>query len=220
MNPASSNIEEAGLRFFGRVTASVSHEIRNVLAIINENAGLLEDLAFGAEKGIPLETERVKTLSGKLKKHVLRGNEIVNNMNRFAHSVDERVVRVDLRDLVNLVVQLAQRTASAKKAVLEQTSPEMPVPLTTRPFLLENAVWLCLHAAIEAAAAPTITLAAQPDAGGALISITGLDEQALGARGPALVEGEAKMILDALGAEATVAPETGAVTLCIPDIVS
>ena len=37
---------ETGLQFFGKMTASISHEIKNVLAIINENAGLLEDLAL------------------------------------------------------------------------------------------------------------------------------------------------------------------------------
>ena len=44
MNPIMDSKEEAGLRFFGMMTASVSHEIKNVLAIINENAGLMSDL--------------------------------------------------------------------------------------------------------------------------------------------------------------------------------
>ena len=37
------SIGGSGLQFFGKVSASISHELKNVLAIINENAGLLED---------------------------------------------------------------------------------------------------------------------------------------------------------------------------------
>ena len=44
-------VTESGLQFFGKMTASISHEIKNVLAIINENAGLLEDLALMADRG-------------------------------------------------------------------------------------------------------------------------------------------------------------------------
>ena len=39
--------EYEGLRFFGKVNASISHEIRNALAVINENAGLIKDLTPG-----------------------------------------------------------------------------------------------------------------------------------------------------------------------------
>ncbi len=40
-----------GLRFFGMINASISHEIKNVLAIISESAGLMEDLLLLAQKG-------------------------------------------------------------------------------------------------------------------------------------------------------------------------
>ena len=36
-------IAREGFQFFGKMSASISHEIKNALAIINENAGLLED---------------------------------------------------------------------------------------------------------------------------------------------------------------------------------
>jgi hypothetical protein len=41
---------ETGLQFFGKMSASISHEIKNVMAIINENAGLLEDLTVDERK--------------------------------------------------------------------------------------------------------------------------------------------------------------------------
>ena len=50
----------ADLRFFGRVTAGVSHEITNIFTIIGEFAGLLNDLVALTEKGRPLAPETVK----------------------------------------------------------------------------------------------------------------------------------------------------------------
>ena len=39
-----NRVQDGGLFFFGKMSASISHELKNVLAIINENAGLAEDL--------------------------------------------------------------------------------------------------------------------------------------------------------------------------------
>ncbi|MCP3901564.1 MAG: sensor histidine kinase, partial [Desulfobacteraceae bacterium] len=37
--------------FFGKITASITHEIQNVLAIIKENAGLMEDFLLINQSG-------------------------------------------------------------------------------------------------------------------------------------------------------------------------
>ena len=70
-------IGNAGLEFFGKVSASISHDIKNVLAVINENAGLLEDFCLMAEKGKPLDPSRLKRLALDVKEQVRRGDGIV-----------------------------------------------------------------------------------------------------------------------------------------------
>jgi len=52
-------VGETGLQFYGKICASLSHEIKNALAIINEDAGLLNDFAALADQGRPLDPERV-----------------------------------------------------------------------------------------------------------------------------------------------------------------
>jgi signal transduction histidine kinase len=79
---------EAGLQFFGKMSASISHEIKNALAIINESAGLLDDLSLRAERGIPVEPERLKKQAGNILKQIRRADGIIQNMNKFAHSID------------------------------------------------------------------------------------------------------------------------------------
>ncbi|MGD8291766.1 MAG: sensor histidine kinase, partial [Desulfobacterales bacterium] len=82
-------VAEMGLQFFGRISASVSHELKNVLAIVNENAGLLEDLACMANRGKPIDPSRLIKMADAVKKQVGRADEILKNMNRFAHSIDQ-----------------------------------------------------------------------------------------------------------------------------------
>jgi len=55
MNDSLDVREETALRFFGNISTSISHEIKNVLAIINENAGLLEDYNLHGRKGNPAQ---------------------------------------------------------------------------------------------------------------------------------------------------------------------
>lgn len=133
------------------MTASISHEIKNVLAIINETAGLLEDITFMAEKGRPVDPERLKALAGKIMKQVQRADGVVKNMNKFAHGIDETVKAVDLGETLEFVAALAARFASMRGVVLETEPPARPVITTTVPFVLQNLIWLCLDFAMDAA---------------------------------------------------------------------
>ena len=43
---------EKELEFFGKITAGITHEMKNVLAIIKKSAGLMEDImSLSAEVG-------------------------------------------------------------------------------------------------------------------------------------------------------------------------
>jgi len=144
-------VAETGLQFFGIMTASISHEIKNVLAIINENAGLLEDLALMADGGAEIETQRLKNMSRTVMKQVGRADTIMKNMNRLAHSIDESIKTIDLNDLVELLVALSSRFASTRGVVVQPKDREVPLELKTSPFFLMNLLWLCLDFALDAA---------------------------------------------------------------------
>ncbi len=125
---------EAGLQFFGKMTASISHEIKNVLAIINENAGLLQDLALMAERGVAIEPQRLTKMAQAIKKQVGRADAIIQNMNRLGHSIDETEKTIDLNDILELLVALSNRFASMRGVAVELTKREGPVELRTAPF--------------------------------------------------------------------------------------
>jgi len=137
-------IARGGFQFFGKMTASVAHEIKNALAIINESAGLLEDFTLLAERGRPIDPERLKLLAQSVMKQVHRADGLVKNMNRFAHSADEPIKIIDLVETLELVVSLAQRLAAMREARLDLVMPDHPVMVATNLFLLENILWSCL----------------------------------------------------------------------------
>jgi len=170
---------EHGIRFFGRVTASISHEISNVLAIVYENAGLMEDLLSAAERGRPLDPNRIRQLSGKIRTQVKRGRSIVENMNRFAHSVDEPVNSLDLCELLSMTIALAQRIASMKQFEVEVEKVDEPVQIRTDPFLLQNLVWACLDFLMESGSPPdSIRVVPEKIGSEARIRFTGMKKAA------------------------------------------
>ena len=140
-----------GIQFFGKMAASISHEIKSVLAIINENAGLLEDICFMAERGKPIDPDRLKKLSGSVKDQIRRADHIMTVMNRFAHSVDEASVPIDVSEVLELLVSLSARFVAMRGVVLEVGKPAGPAAITTFPFVLLNLLWLCLDYAMAVA---------------------------------------------------------------------
>lgn len=176
MQTQYDSIGKSGLQFFGKVSASISHELKNVLAIINENAGLLEDLTFAAQKGAAIDPERLNRTAQNFLKQINRADEILKNMSRFAHSVDQFSVQVNLHELAGLVANLAARPAAMRKVSLAISTSAEPVTLTANPFLLENLIWLCLEFGIAATSAGgTLTIAPEKTATGICLHIAGID---------------------------------------------
>lgn len=137
-------IAEEGLLFFGKMSASISHELKNLLAIINENAGLLEDFTAMAARGIALDGDRLQRLASDVKRQVDRSDEILRSMNRFAHTIDKPLDRVDIADFLQLGCTLAQRLAAMHALRLEVIAPPEPIVIETAPFQLLNIIWCCI----------------------------------------------------------------------------
>lgn len=162
----NDSLAEAGLKFFGTMSASISHEIKNRMAVINEQAGLLKDLVLLAEQGREVNLERLMRLAESLKNQVVLTDGIIKNMNRFSHTVDSFRCAADLGEIMSLTLALSKRTADNEGVRIELRSPEPSVGIHTAPFLLMNLIWLCLKAMMPFAdmVHPVIVGAAKTDA--------------------------------------------------------
>jgi len=214
MHSEYDSLGESGLQFFGKVSASIAHEIKNILAIINENAGLLEDLTFAAQKGTAIDPDRLNRVCRQFSKQILRADEIVKNMSRFAHSVDRFEVQVDLHELAVLVGNLAGRPAAMRKLSIIVEPLATPIILKNNPFLMQNLIWLSLESAFGATkAGGTLRLAAERNDGRISLRIGGIDglTEGFAAQLPA---GYADL-LDAIRATLVVDPEKKNLTLVL-----
>ena len=139
-----------GLCFFGKISASISHEIKNVLAIINEDAGLLHDFSLMAKEGVPLDPERLLKLAEKIQGQVKRGDIIMKNMNKFAHSVDLPECEVNFYEMVSLVTALLGRTA-ASKCVKVTLQGEAAITGRGDPFTIQMLLAKCFELSMDSA---------------------------------------------------------------------
>ena len=146
-------------QFVGAVCASLSHEIKNCLAIINENAGLMGDLALMAGQGRPVDPERQARIAAAVQKQVRRADQLVVQLNRFAHSGDVDRREVDLADTLTFAAALFERTAS-KAGKRVTVAIEAGLKVDTAPMGLLQLLWGVLLAGVEGEAASDLVLTA------------------------------------------------------------
>ncbi len=150
----SGNPEAA---FMGRITASTTHEFRNILAIVKESAGLIEDLVEQCRQISPEQAERLLRTANRIDAQVGRGAELLSHLNRFAHCLDrsqsgvdldqevDQVVFLNLDQEVDQVVFLSQRLARQGRHRLEMIpgSEELTIMVDSLHFQM------ALFAAVE-----------------------------------------------------------------------
>jgi hypothetical protein len=138
-------ISEREIAFFGCITAGVTHEMQNVLAIILESSGLMDDLlSLYQQASFPYQ-EKFRGVLSSIERQVVRGMELIKRLNRFAHSPDIQWGRIDLNEAAEQVVFLSQRFARLKHITLETRPSSQPVFVTGSPVRLQMALFICLE---------------------------------------------------------------------------
>ena len=144
------DFQEEELAFFGAVTASISHDLNNAIAIIEQTAGLLEDLTMANDGGQPVPNEQLQNIAQRIANQTKRGATIVRRLNAFAHSVDEDDKELELNALVKTVIALAHRVAERKRVTVETCLPAQPVTIRNNAFRVQQAVFLSIQRAVDA----------------------------------------------------------------------
>jgi C4-dicarboxylate-specific signal transduction histidine kinase len=184
---------------------------------MKESAGLVEDIYLMADKGVPLDTKRIRTLATRIMEQIRRTDSIVDTMNKFAHSMDETKQQIDICNLLAQVASLSERLFSIRGITLTVKTDVKPVKVTTNPFVLQNLVWLCLNFAMDVTGeAKTVSIAAETWGNGGRIRFTGLKELSGIPAGSFPAEKE-KALKDVLCAEITTDVEHEELLLILPD---
>jgi signal transduction histidine kinase len=125
------------MAFVGKITASMTHEIKNTYAIILESSGLLSDLlTFHQEGSFPPPEKFQKVLSG-INDQVHRGVLLANRLNQFAHSMDEPLAPIKIADGLELAAALMQRLARRRGIELQVIAPDREESFKSDPFRVQ-----------------------------------------------------------------------------------
>ncbi len=137
------------IAFFGKITAGVTHEMKNVLAIIKESSGLMEDLMFMLQEAPLPHEEKIKKALSVIKEQIQRGVELTSRLNKFAHSTDETTSKIDLYETVEVLVDLSQRFARLKNVVLKLHPPDQAIAVETNPVHLQMGLLACFECCLD-----------------------------------------------------------------------
>jgi C4-dicarboxylate-specific signal transduction histidine kinase len=105
--------------FLARMTASTTHELRNVLAVVKESAGLVEDLTLAFQQRKTINPDKMLLATRRIDAQVARGADLLTSLNRLAHGLDRAEERLDLGQHVQHVAFLCQRFARIRRLRIE-----------------------------------------------------------------------------------------------------
>ncbi|MBU0983646.1 MAG: hypothetical protein KKA42_07235 [candidate division Zixibacteria bacterium] len=149
-DPAQS---PTALAFFGAVTASVSHELNNVISIVDQTAGLLSDLLAGPDPASTLTAERLERIATSISTQTERGVTIIKRLNTFAHTTDEDRIDFELNETVSNLAELVRRLADRRRVTLTVESAPLAITLSGSPFTFQELLFACFQALLEHAEA-------------------------------------------------------------------
>jgi len=137
--------DENNVAFFGKITAGFTHEIKNVLAIIQQASGLMEDIMSISPEAILSHQDKIQISLDRIKDQIKRGVELTNRLNKFAHSTDESTAKIDLYEMTEQLISLSARYARLKNVVLKAHPPDQPIAIVTHPLLLQRTLYECIE---------------------------------------------------------------------------
>lgn len=143
MSDANNFISSEGLKFFGKVNASISHELKNIFAIISETAGFLNDLTDLAKQGESLNISLLENCGESIAEDIQRGFSTIKRMNQFAHSVDVPIKEIDISETVELTVKLSSFLSFSSNVQIENGTWKNKSVLTC-PFLMQSLIYQIL----------------------------------------------------------------------------
>lgn len=152
MSDNHEQLRRLSLDFLAQVTANATHEIKNQLAVMNEQSHLLQEFLVMADKGRPVAPARLQTLVERIIARVGQADEVVKRLNAFAHSADLKPGALRAEGLLPLTLDMFARRAALKGVTVEAAGGALELPEGVDQFLLEAAMWYCLVGAAEAAA--------------------------------------------------------------------
>jgi C4-dicarboxylate-specific signal transduction histidine kinase len=140
--------------FIGKVTAGATHEIRNVLSVIKESAGLMEDLVDINPDSLGANEEKFRRMIDNIGVQIQRGANIAKELNNLAHAPDQRLRVVDIQTVLKCQSTLYERFCRQKEISLKPESSGQGAHVETDPVRLHRLIGTIIDVMLERASSP------------------------------------------------------------------
>jgi two-component system NtrC family sensor kinase len=105
------------LASIGRLAAGIAHEINNPMAIINEKAGLMDDLIASIAE-FP-KKEKFTSLTGSIRDSVERCSTITHRLLGFARRMEVEIESIDINEIIREVYSFLEKEALYRNIEVE-----------------------------------------------------------------------------------------------------
>jgi C4-dicarboxylate-specific signal transduction histidine kinase len=140
--------------FIAKITASTTHEVRNVLAIVKESAGLIGDMVRSRGRREPLKEDKLLRSVSRIDAQVARGAELLTNLNRFAHSLDQDQERIDLNEGAQRVASLCERFARQMRQEVVVQGRDEAVTIVASSLRFQMTLFAAVECCLDAMPGP------------------------------------------------------------------
>ncbi len=137
------DLREAQLRFIGKILATLSHELKNHLAIIKEYSGLIQDLVEAEKMPAAGSADQYVNSVHSIHRQIDKTLELLRFFNRFSHRMDTSQSVYGVNETVEELLALIYRLANQKKILLETDFHKALPQVTGNPALLQFSLF-CL----------------------------------------------------------------------------
>jgi len=119
------------LSSIGRLAAGVAHEINNPMMIINEDAGLMQDILDDSED--PKSFQEIRELAQSISRSVDRCREVTHRLLGFARRLEPKLETLILNNVLEEVVGFLEREARQREIdIRKQYDDGLPAILSDR----------------------------------------------------------------------------------------
>jgi len=148
-NSSSDQALYRGLAFSGAITASVTHELNNVLGTIEQVNGLVEDLCFSPDVVQAGIVDKLTSVAERINRQTARGTLLTKSLNTFAHLADLDTEGCNLNHVLENITSLMQRLAGLKKIQLALQVPDIKLSCAAKPFLVGQLIFECIKCLVS-----------------------------------------------------------------------
>jgi signal transduction histidine kinase len=125
------------IAFVERMTAGATHELLNIFAIIREASGLMDDILRLNPGALSSWEDKSREALARIRRQVVRGAELSERLNSFAHGLAASPASVELHDAVAGVALLMRHAARIRKVELRTRLAEDSPVVSIVPLRLQ-----------------------------------------------------------------------------------